>query len=389
MPSDLFNLEFDEISMVPSGDNPAAHIVMSKADPELLKLNKAGAVPANTSAGNGTQPESGVSGSTQTPTTGTPNAVGGQNTTPCPTCDGDGKIKGNTTNCPDCNGTGTVPVSKDDTAKPTLLDLNKAILNWPSVAMEDQAKYQAVMLKVADDLGAGDDVVTAIKNLPVAVGKAASGTTNNDNQKGGTVLTKEQQAVIDGLPDDQKSLFAELSKADTDETNTDDGDGAVADITTDDEETALSKADPAIRKLVEKARAETAEATTIAKAERDLRVHREMVAKASEFKNLTGTAEEKAEILKAAYAVGEENGQKIEQMMKAANAQLDESGVFTQFGKSAPGADLGTNQEIEARAAELRKANPTMSVEKSKTTVLKSDPTLYDRLMKESASHAG
>ena len=40
MPLDLFDMEFDEISLVPSGDNPRAKIVMSKADPELLTLGK-------------------------------------------------------------------------------------------------------------------------------------------------------------------------------------------------------------------------------------------------------------------------------------------------------------------------------------------------------------
>lgn len=210
-------------------------------------------------------------------------------------------------------------------------------------------------------------------------------------------LTEEQLAVLDSLPDDAKGMFADLltdigkaaeeeAAASLEEEYEDEEDEEEDEE--DEEEELLSKADPSIRRLIEKyqkeakTNADTAQqALELAKAEHDARMDREMLAKASEYKNLSGSPQDKANILKSAYAVSEDHGKTIEQMMKAANAQLDAAGVFTEFGKSAAGEN-SVEAEVERKAQELRKADPSITIEKARTLVFDADPSLYDRILR-------
>src|ERR1019366_7086210 len=156
-------------------------------------------------------------------------------------------------------------------------------------------------------------------------------------------------------------------------------------------ELALGKsdADPVLVAAVQKSRADAAEATEIAKHERELRVDREMLSKAEELTNLQGTPVEKAEVLKAAYGVSTEVGDKMFGQMTAANRQLADAGeLFTAVGKSAPGQQASTHaEEAMTRAQEMVKADPKLTIEKAVVEVYKSDPGLYNRQMKEEATH--
>jgi len=204
----------------------------------------------------------------------------------------------------------------------------------------------------------------------------------------GKTLSKAEQELLDSLPDDAKALISGIQK---------DHDEEIAelaslledsedDTTGDDTEAeVLKKADPAVLAIIQKSKDEAAEAIKIAKAERELRVDREMLAKAQEYKNIAGSPQEKAELLKSAYGVSEEFGQKMEQTWKAANAQLDSSDIFTELGKSSGLLDGGLyRNELEGKVAELRKADPTLTPEKAMARVLDQDPKLYDAYLKES-----
>ena len=149
-----------------------------------------------------------------------------------------------------------------------------------------------------------------------------------DIRKGGNMgktLSKAEQELLDSLPDDAKALISEIQKDHDEELQ------ELADLLPDEEDEAdddseeaiLGKADPAVLAIIQKSRDEAAEATKIAKAERDMRIDREMLAKAADYKTFTGTPQEKAELLKAAFAVSEDFGKKLEQTFKAANARLD------------------------------------------------------------------
>jgi len=193
----------------------------------------------------------------------------------------------------------------------------------------------------------------------------------------GKTFSKAEQAVLDSLPDEAKSLFAEINKAHEDEIT------EILDSIPEPDagKTLLEKADPEIRRMIEKSEKDAAEAREIAKAERDLRVQGEMIAKAKNYEHIAGTPEEKAEILKAAYDISDEYGKKIENSWKAANAQLDEAanGMFKPIGKDSGGEEAS---ELRSKVSELRKADPTLTPEKAMDRVLSENPGLYDRYLR-------
>ena len=128
----------------------------------------------------------------------------------------------------------------------------------------DEEQAMSKSLPAIDDLDA----------FAAQVNRAAgSDTPTYNTQKGGTVLTPEQQAVIDSLPEEEQAVFANLSKsAGLYDSGWDEDD----DLTT-----VLEKADPAIRRIIEKQASDLAAALEVAKTatvtaetERDLRVHR-------------------------------------------------------------------------------------------------------------------
>jgi hypothetical protein len=288
----------------------------------------------------------------------------------------------------------------DDDFQPSLTDLLKAVAGWEQVPDDDRTTIKAGMIQLADDLDAPENVVQDILNLPVPALAKSEGRRRkkiHPVQKGGSVpkLTDEQRKIIEGLPEDQRGLFASLVEdndtggGDTGDTKTPEIEGSGAMNTLSDRavELALSKADPVTRTVLEKALNDADEARSIAKSERDLRVHAEMVEKARQFRNLQGTPEEKAEILKSAYGTSPEVGQRIENMMKAANAQLDDSGaLLASIGKAAPGQQPETTSEVDARAKTLMEADSKLTLEQAKTAVFKADPKLYDEVRKESAN---
>jgi hypothetical protein len=210
-----------------------------------------------------------------------------------------------------------------------------------------------------------------------------------DIRKGGNMgktLSKAEQELLDSLPDDAKALISEIQKDHDEELQ------ELADLLPDEddeadddsEEAILGKADPAVLAIIQKSRDEAAEATKIAKTERDMRIDREMLAKAADYKNITGTPQEKAELLKAAFAVSEDFGKKLEQTFKAVNAQLDAAtDIFSPIGKTAGLPDSIYRNELEAKVAEFRKADPTLSPEKAMDKAMQADPKLYDRYLEE------
>jgi hypothetical protein len=106
-----------------------------------------------------------------------------------------------------------------------------------------------------------------------------------------------------------------------------------------------------------------------------------MIAKAKNYEHIAGTPEEKAEILKSAFDVSPEFGQKLENSWKAANAQLDAAsdGMFKPIGKDSGGEEAS---ELRAKVAELTKADPNLTPEKAMDRVLSENPGLYDRYLR-------
>lgn len=124
---------------------------------------------------------------------------------------------------------------------------------------------------------------------------------------------------------------------------------------------ALEKAEARAEKLEKQA----AEDAKIAKAERDLRLTREFVAKAeTEFPNVGGDASEFGPMLKAmSETLSEDVFKAVETRLRAAEEQVRTSNLFKELGQGGDPTP-GANAEIEAatrKADELRKADPALT----------------------------
>jgi hypothetical protein len=224
----------------------------------------------------------------------------------------------------------------------------------------------------------------------------------NSTPGGEAIVPKTKEDILKSLPDevrDDVQALVDLVKEEAeedllealdemeknggedDEEETDDGDSEDED----DVQKVLAKADPSVRRLIEKMQSDTASALSKAQAAADALLDKEMLSKAAALKNIPGTPEEKAALLKEAYAVSDEFGKRYEQQQKAANAMLDEAHDkgFAPIGKDAPG-DLTVGSEVEKKAEVIMKADPTLTREQAITKVYEDNPSLYDEEMKES-----
>lgn len=188
---------------------------------------------------------------------------------------------------------------------------------------------------------------------------------------------------IEGLEEiaaDKLGLF-DLGDDHTDVSKNDPGDEDDDDDDVGDDVDSILKSNPVLAGIIKEAqdaataaekRAEAAEA--IAKAEQERRVEAEMIAKAESLSMITQDKSELAGLLGTLYKSDPETASKVEQILKAADAQLREAGLFEEFGKSG----TGLNSEVEAAAAEIRKANPEMTPEQAAAAAYEANPSLYD-----------
>lgn len=141
---------------------------------------------------------------------------------------------------------------------------------------------------------------------------------------------------------------------------------------------ALRKQLEDVNKELEDARkAREADAERIAKMERE-RKQGEFVAKAKDLGNI-GAADALGNLLlEVSEGVSSETFKSLEQLLKAANAQLEKGALFATFGKG--GADPVDEQTFEQKVEELAKAKVTAktaaTLEIAKLQVLNENPDL-------------
>jgi len=209
--------------------------------------------------------------------------------------------------------------------------------------------------------------------------------------------TKTSEVILDlsALPDEVKTVVeehiagltkraadaeaeAKEAKAEVDVLKAGDGNEG-------NEEEILKNADPAIREMVEKAQAEAAEATAIAKAERDARLNREFLAKAESLPFVPGETKRKADILKSASAsLTPEDYIELETMFKSMNEVISKSAMFKSIGSSA--FDEGSPQGKVEKLAKTRADEKSISYEQAYTEVLNENPDLYEEMEMEEVS---
>lgn len=185
---------------------------------------------------------------------------------------------------------------------------------------------------------------------------------NPDSPKGGNVdKSEELSAALEKAEAERDELATKVAKlekklakavpAEPEQINKDELPRAVRE--------ALEKAEKRAEKLEKKA----AEDAEIAKAERNLRLTREFVAKAqSEFPLVAGDASEFGPVLKrAAEMLSKEDYDLLEQRLVASNEQIHQGDLFKQAGDNRDGQRTDGLDEVARKAEELKKSDPNMS----------------------------
>ena len=131
---------------------------------------------------------------------------------------------------------------------------------------------------------------------------------------------------------------------------------------------------------LEKAEKRAEEAETETKKMRDEQRAREFLAKAAEYEHLPGVVPaEFAPILsKIAKALKNEEWEKLAEILKAADKAIEDGDLFREIGRGeSPDAGGSNLVKLNAKAEELRKADPTLTKEQAFTKALKQNPELY------------
>lgn len=145
-------------------------------------------------------------------------------------------------------------------------------------------------------------------------------------------------------------------------------------------EEILKNAPEEMREELEKLYKEKEAAELLIKQQQDEAKQKEFIQKAKEnYSNLSVKAEEFGLILKEIAEKAPEAYAKIEEVLKAADAQLKENALFKEIGGN--GAGLGgapSMTKIEKAAEHVRQANPTLSKEQAIAKALELNPDLYN-----------
>lgn len=150
---------------------------------------------------------------------------------------------------------------------------------------------------------------------------------------------------------------------------------------------ALEKAEADARahaERAEKAEKDAKEAGDIAKAEREERLTKEFVAKAESYKALPVKKDEFGPVLKeASEKLSKESYEALETVLKAADAQVAATDLFKEQGRGGDGKPSDALGEAQAKAAELRKADSSLSEAEAMRKAFAENPELAARYQDE------
>lgn len=135
----------------------------------------------------------------------------------------------------------------------------------------------------------------------------------------------------------------------------------------------ILKSNPDLAEIVKAATDRADEAERIAKHERDRRVEREMIEKAQQLPLIGDTTEDLASLLHKLNDADPTLATAVEGLLRKANDQLRESDLFSEVGKSTPGA----GSVVAGVIAELQKNDPTLTAEQAEVLAYANNPGLY------------
>lgn len=192
-------------------------------------------------------------------------------------------------------------------------------------------------------------------------------------EKGKKSMKKDDAEVVD-LPNEVYEYISALEAANAEMTE------ALEKMAgpEEEEEDIMKSADPAIVAIVKAAEERAEAAERIAKAERDFRLEKEFVAKASTLNNLAIDANEFGSVLKsAAESLTTEQFTAIWDALQTANSAMAEAGMFSEVGKSGAFDNESAFSPIDKAAQKIMATMPGMSREQAIAKAVESDPTLY------------
>lgn len=208
----------------------------------------------------------------------------------------------------------------------------------------------------------------------------------NPSSKGDPVTkTAEnpQKPSLEGLNAEQKAYVGSLEKrADTPQ---------VAVIGEDDDyEAAIMKmdvSDPVKQQLI-KSEKRAREADKVAKQERDTRLEREHVAKAqTDYARLGKSADTIGGLLfRIEKSVSADDFKQVQELLKGADAQLKAADIFVVKGEDGDGGEEDAYGELKKVAAEIRKADTTLTQAQAMVKAKEQRPELAKRYQEENRS---
>lgn len=190
-------------------------------------------------------------------------------------------------------------------------------------------------------------------------------------QKENTELQKQLDAATSKVADLEKA--ATIAKADEGKT---------------DLQKALDAMSEDVRKAFTDMQARTAANEALVKKMADDAEEKEFVAKAAGLDKVTSTADKLGPLLRRIAKGGSDqaDADEVLRLLKSANELIGTGSGTTEIGKS-NGAEAGDAlAELNGAAAELRKADTTLSQEAAIAKALENDPALYGRWKKQVAS---
>lgn len=124
----------------------------------------------------------------------------------------------------------------------------------------------------------------------------------------------------------------------------------------------------------------------ILKEEREKRLIKEFIAKASEFKKLPINAEEFGLVMKEFSERAPEAYEKLESILKATDKAIEDGNLFKSMGTDQTPED-NIMSKVEKAASEKMKANDKLTKEQAITEVLKENPELYEKYESEKSAN--
>ena len=185
-------------------------------------------------------------------------------------------------------------------------------------------------------------------------------------------LPDEVQKQLDQVPElrkeleDQKSAWAKLKDLFVGKNK-------------DDEEKTREAVPAAVQKRLDEQAAEVKESREEVAKIRAERRREQMIAKVAQYQNIPGlSADDFATVLEAQ---SDENLEKLEKVLKAADGAVKNSGVLTEIGVRGAADDNSPEGKIEKAAQEIRKGKETkMTIEQARVQAYKDHPELCAQL---------